>query len=144
MSVGRSHVRVFVLAACIGLWAAALSPPTAQAACKSGLTNEFSRWWGSGKVVTNWCYRRGNVRSRNSAMSGDSGFAPRKMTAKWTYSNCFSFNGYAKHNCLTRAQFTSWGAIFGGGLKAMDYVCVHTRIYGNGAHRRLITDGKCP
>jgi hypothetical protein len=143
VSVTRSGVRLFVLAALVGLWAASLPAPAAQAACKSGLTNEFSRWWGTGKVVTTWCYSGGQVTWRRSVMSGDSGWAPRRMTGKWTYSRCHSYDGYPRHNCLTRAQFTSWGAVFGGGLQAMDYVCVHTRVYGNGGHRRRIIDGKC-
>lgn len=114
----------------------------AHAACKSGLTNVYKDRYLTAKVVTSWCYSRGNVTSRHSVPSASPtnlGFAMglRESTAEWTYSACHSFNGYRTHNCLTKRQFTFSNRY--GPLAPKIGVCIATRIYGNGAHRRAIT-----
>ena len=137
-----SRKKVLVIAACATVLSAASSPPAAQAACKSGLTNHYENKFYAAQVVTNWCYSRGNVANRSSL--------PRAwvktlgMFGGWqegpvdvAYSGCHSFNGYRKHNCLTRYQFSFWN--IGTSPQFKTGVCIHTRIYGNGAHRRGIT-----
>ncbi len=113
----------------------------AQAACKHGLSTHFSRWYGHGQVVTNWCYNGRSVTSRHSRHyeGGTSDPGAWRASHWWSYSNCHYYNGISNHNCLTHGQFTFYSPVFG-----YKYVCAHTRIYGNGAHRRNITDGLCP
>jgi hypothetical protein len=115
----------------------------AQAACKSGLTNKFSRWFGYGRVVTDWCYNGRSVTSRHSTPYADAYADPKeggwRVSFSWALSACYDYNGIHNHNCLTQGQFTFYSFVFG-----YKYVCVHTRIYGNGYHHRLITDGLCP
>jgi hypothetical protein len=115
----------------------------AEAACKYGLSNHFTRWYGSGSVVTNWCYDGRSVTSRHSTPYADSASSPDeggwRVSFSWALSACYNFNGIHNHNCLTQGQFKFYSFVFG-----YKYVCVHTRIYGNGNHVRRITDGLCP
>jgi len=115
----------------------------AEAACKYNLTNMHTQnGYGWAKVVTDWCYSGGHVTSRHSEkhcqISGwgySIGYSGCRTT--WRYSNCHNYNGYWNHNCLTRAEVFAYGHRY-------EIACIHTRIYGNGDHRRLITDGYCP
>jgi hypothetical protein len=114
----------------------------AEAACKYGLTNVYKDWAFKAQVVTNWCYRGGNVTKRKSFPSARVRNAAhaagwRVGDEEWTYSACHAFHGYSKHNCLTRRQF-SFHNIYAP-LAPSIGVCIHTRIYGNGAHNRRIT-----
>ncbi|HEV2787191.1 MAG TPA: hypothetical protein VGV67_12415 [Solirubrobacteraceae bacterium] len=117
----------------------------ANAACKRGLTNVYKDRYIEARVVTSWCYSNGNVTTRHSRPSAkvtDVGHALglRESAAEWTYSECHGFNGFPKHNCLTKRQFSfsntyvPWAPKIG--------VCIETRIYGNGAHKRNIR-GEC-
>ena len=132
-----------VVVLCAVTAAAVLLPAgAAHAACKTGLTNVYSDRYVTAKVVTSWCYSNGNVTSRNSLPSAsvtNLGYflGLRESDAEWTYSACHRFNGYPKHNCLTRRQFS-----FGYAYKSLAPkigICIATRIYGNGAHHRAIT-----
>lgn len=132
----------------------------AQAACKwngkpgpGSLTNRAERWWGWAYVRTGWCYSGGHVTARHSAL--DQGVTllgrafsyqvpPSYATKQNKYSACHYYNGYWNHNCLTRFEFTWWSFPPKPGADPVERVCIHTRIYGNGAHSRLITDGPCP
>lgn len=116
-------------------------PGQADAACKS-VTNVYKDKYFNAQVVTNWCYGGGNVTSRSSlptASVTDFGYASgfRESDAEWKYSACHSYNGYAKHNCLTKRQF-SYTYRYGPDVGKIG-VCISTRVYGNGAHRRDIT-----
>ncbi len=142
-----SKFRALLLTASISLLAATASAPDAQAACKRGLTNYKDL--GPGyyfKVVTNWCYRNGNVTSRRSRSyeRPPPYFAVR---SRWMPNGkgvgCNAFNGYPTHNCLTRREYRAESTAPGAGFPTY-YYCIQTRIYGNGAHKRLITDGRCP
>lgn len=120
----------------------------AQAACKYGLTNKADRWWAWAQVVTNWCYDGVHVTSRHSvpswgmkALGSANGVYYRSWDSGWKYSQCHYYNGIWNHNCLTRYQF-SWGSL--NKWIGPWVICIHTRIYGNGYHHRLITDGPCP
>jgi hypothetical protein len=137
---------LIVAAVLVGASLAPVAVEEAQARCKSGLTNKAERWWAWGKVVTQWCYRRGHVISRHSSPSQGKkaagyawGFQDLPLSTGFTYSECHDFNGYWNHNCLTRYQVSHWSRFFG-----VYSFCIHTRIYGNGRHRRRVTDGDCP
>lgn len=114
----------------------------AQAACKRGLSNDFRSWWFNAKVVTDWCYRNGHVTRRSSIAHGRvtnwgvvAGWFYYRFS--WTYSKCHRYNGYWNHNCLTQGRFS----LFNGHTGTNGSICINTRIYGNGAHRRSITKG---
>ena len=128
----------------------------AQAACKwngkpgpGSLTNRAERWFGWAYVRTGWCYSGGHVTSRHSVPDfgvSTLGFlsGTRTWVFGWAYTDCHDYNGYWNHNCLTRGQFKWVKSCLGGGLCTQAVICIHTRIYGNGAHSRLITEGRCP
>ena len=135
---------MWATAACAAVLAAVLVAPPAQAVpCKTGLTNRYENRFFAAEVVTNWCYSRGNVVRRKSI--------PRAwiknlgMFGGWqeggvdvAYTGCHNFNGYPKHNCLTRFQFSFWNVFVTPAIKVG--VCVHTRIYGNVLHRRDLSN----
>jgi hypothetical protein len=116
---------------------------TAQAACKYDLTNQHNNnGFGWAKVVTDWCYSGGHVTSRHSEKHAQvtgwgyyNGYTG--VITRWEYSACHNYNGYWNHNCLTRAEVVAYGS-------RSEAACIHTRIYGNGNHSRLITNGGCP
>ena len=138
-------VLVAVVAAfAVVLPATATAAPASVTACKSGLTNQENEAWGWAKVVTEWCYSGGHVTSRHSerhAQISAGGYLQGwlKVETSWRYSACHNYNGYWNHNCLTRAEVHAWNKDNG-----QFFSCIHTRIYGNGAHSRLITQGLCP
>ncbi|MDQ3850398.1 MAG: hypothetical protein M3296_07280 [Actinomycetota bacterium] len=129
-------------AACTAVLAAALGAPAAQAGCKTGLTNRYENRFFVAQVVTNWCYSQGNVTSRRSlprAWIKTLGMAGgwQEGAVDLAYTGCHRYHGYPKHNCLTRYQFSFWNVFVSPVFKVG--VCVHTRVYGNGAHRRALT-----
>ncbi len=112
----------------------------AHAACKPALQNVYDKWFFEAAVITSWCYNGKSVVTRRSRAGG-------KVTAwgalagmfllsqNWKYTRCHHFNGIRNHNCLTQRQFHLVNGHTGDPL----WICIHTRIYGNGAHRRDIT-----
>ena len=115
----------------------------AEAACKYSLSNHFTRWYGSGAVLTDWCYDGRSVTWRHSTPYANANTSPDAgswhVSFRWALSTCNYFNGIHNHNCLTQGEFSFYSYTFG-----HKFVCAHTRIYGNGAHVRHITDGLCP
>ncbi len=92
--------------------------------------------------MTDWCYENGHVTKRSSLADGKvtnlgvlEGWIYYRF--HWSYSKCYTYNGYSKHNCLTQGVFS----IFNGHTGTNGAICINTRIYGNGAHRRSITQG---
>jgi len=138
----RTRVLVGVVAATVLLTGASAAP--ASAACKRGLNNQVNEVFGWAKTVTEWCYFGGHVTSRHSQKHWKGslgGFIAgyRLVTTRWATSRCHDYNGIWNHNCLTRAEIHAW-KIDG----SQDFWCIHTRIYGNGAHKRAVTPGNCP
>ena len=135
-------VRILAAVTCVGLWAAAFSTPTAHAACKRGLENKYENTFFVAKVTTNWCYRRGNVTRRKSiprAWIKTAGMFGgwQEGSVEVDQSTCYRVGRYRKHNCLTQYQFSFWNVVTSPVFKVG--VCLHTRIYGNGDHRRRMT-----
>ena len=121
----------------------------AEAACKSALQNVYDKWFFKANVITSWCYNGRSVTSRHSRAGGNvttlGAFGGMFLISQgWKYTGCDDFNGIKNHNCLTQRQFY----LFNGHAGAPLWICIHTRIYGNGAHRRKITEsslgGACP
>jgi len=120
---------------------------TADAACKwegkagpGPLRTVFDEWWFKAEVVTNWCYNGSSVTSRYSQPYGHvtnwgilGGWF--WVNAHWAYSKCHAYNGISNHNCLTHREAN---LVSGHGADTQS-ICIETRIYGNGAHRRNIT-----
>lgn len=108
--------------------------------CKLGLENKKelgpSKWV---KVITSWGYQGGNVKWRRSKIDVNAPFNFEVMNWMNTpETGCNSHNGYSHHNCLTRLNVRY---VYNGYRYRF---CIHTRIYGNGNHSRLITDSACP
>ena len=121
----------------------------AQAACKIALQNVYDKWFFKASVITNWCFDGKSVTSRRSRTGGNvtalGAFAGMFLLSQsWKYTGCQDFNGIKNHNCLTQRQFNLFNGHTGDPLS----IWIHTRIYGNGAHRRNITEsgigGACP
>ncbi len=119
----------------------ALFAAEAQAACKTALQNVYDKWFFEASVITNWCFNGKSVTSRHSRAGGN--VTVRGAVAgmflwsqSWKYTGCKDFNGIKNHNCLTQRQFNLINGHTGDPLS----ICIHTRIYGNGAHRRNITE----
>lgn len=113
----------------------------AQAACKTALWNHFDKWWFEAGVITDWCYSGGHVTSRHSRAGGNVTnlgiLAGWVLTDQhWEYSKCHNYNGYWNHNCLTQREFN----LVAIGVDLPKSICIETRIYGNGAHHRHITE----
>src|ERR1044072_2389835 len=89
-------------------------------------------------VVTTWCFRKGNVISRHSVPSAHPTTLAqlgglKAEQPKLQFSACDDFHGYPKHNCLTRWQFSFSNHI--SPFAPSIGLCLHSRIYGNGAFR---------
>ena len=122
---------------------------TADAACKwdgkagpGGLNNTYDKWWFKANVTSNWCYNGRSVTSRHSVPTGGvtnwgvlGGFF--FTETHWAYSKCHNYNGITNHNCLTHREYNGLNGHAGGDPFS---VCIETRIYGNGAHSRRITE----
>ncbi len=113
----------------------------ARAACKVALQNVYDKWFFEANVITNWCYNGRSVINRRSRAGGNvttlGAFAGMFLFSQgWKYTACHHYNGIRNHNCLTQRQFHLINGHTGDSL----WICIHTRIYGNGAHRRNITE----
>jgi hypothetical protein len=121
----------------------------ANAACKwdnkpgpGGVPNIYDHWYFKAQVVSNWCYDGNHVLSRNSVPSGNV-TSPLGVLAgyfltetHWALSQCYTINHVFNSNCLTHREYN----IFDGHDGSHRSICIETRIYGNGYHRRRITE----
>jgi hypothetical protein len=121
----------------------------AQAACKwdnkpgpGGVPNIYDHWYFKAQVISNWCYDGNHVLSRNSVPSGNV-TSPLGVLAgyfltetHWALSQCYTINHVYNSNCLTHREYN----ILDGHDGSHRSICIETRIYGNGYHRRRITE----
>lgn len=138
------HLRIIAVCAFAALLLAGAMGGTAQARekCKSGLTNIYKDDYVVAKVVTDWCYNGRSVTSRHSVPSArvrNAAYSAglREDGAEWVYTSCHTYKGIKNHNCLTKMQFAfnyTWNK-----FAPKIGVCISTRIYGNGAHKRSIS-----
>jgi len=157
--VGHRPVRarsavIALAAACLLLVAGSFLPhgsslavfgSDAQAKCKHNLSNHYKDNYVEVELVTNWCYDGKSVTSRhtrNPPFAHVRGAADaaglREDGSHWARdSRCYDYHGTKNHNCLIKYQFVfsyTWQV-----LGPRIGVCLATRIYGNGAHKRART-----
>jgi len=151
--------RVLIAAACVAVVAAASSPATTQARptkcphragslMKEGISNNWKNRWGSGRVITSFCYRDGRVTWRRTVTRGTPA-SSYGLTYPPRFADWSSGTGCSPGNrvCRTRAQFTGYpvGELVPAAVGSTVFtpVCVDTRIFGNGRHIRNVTNGRC-
>lgn len=163
--------RILLTVASIGLVAAASTAAPAQAKAtkcphraghlmKEGVQSRWKTEWGTGVVITDFCYDDGRITWRRTVTRAvsdnsrvrfpDEGYIiyPPRLRDWSSGTGCDT----AQRVCRTRAEFDGYlltevtpaqlnpallGKLFRGA------VCVDTKIYGDGKHRRKVTKGVC-
>lgn len=160
-----SSARVLLTAATIGLVAAASAVPAqaratkcphrAGSLMKADISNHWKRWWGSGDVVTDFCYDKGRITWQRTVTDGGLSAAviatyhwdglryPPRQGAKWSRgTGCYNVGDRNPIQvCRTVAQFTAVKGLVA--AVPVAWICVDTQIYGNGAHIRNVNNGPC-